>query len=339
MVVQWNATMMSRITLAVGALLALAGAGGWLVFIRMPGRNFSGKPPALTAGETALRDDLERDLALIAGEIGQRNVIEYAALIRAENFLRGELEKSSYRVRTEEYTADGKRCANLEVGIRGTRQPDEIVVIGAHYDSVFGSPGANDNGTGVVALLALARRFHAVQPRRTLRFVFFVNEEPPHFLGEEMGSLVYARGCRLRKENVVAMLSLETIGYFSRARGSQSYPFPLSLFYPSTGDFIGFVSNPSSTRLLREVVGAFRSVATIPSEGAAAPDAIPGVGWSDQWSFWQNGYPGVMVTDTALFRYPHYHAPSDTPDKIDYEGFTRVVVGLDRVVRELAGVD
>src|SRR5262249_50691587 len=135
-----------------------------------------------------------------------------------------------------------------------------IVVIGAHYDSVFGSPGANDNGTGVAATLALARRVAEKKterrpPFKKLRFVAFLNEGPPYFLSGEMGSLVYARRCKERGDKISAMISLETIGYFSDAPRSQTYPSPgLGVFYPKVGNFIGFVSNVRSRALLRRVI-------------------------------------------------------------------------------------
>jgi Zn-dependent M28 family amino/carboxypeptidase len=210
-------------------------------------------------------------------------------------------------------------------------------LIGAHYDSVFGAPGANDNGSGVAALLALARRLHGPPNEQTLRLVAFVNEEPGYFQGAQMGSFVYAGRCRQHGDRIRAMISLETIGYFSHQPGSQHYPIPgLGLLYPGTGNYIGFVSNVASRKLLRNALGEFRRAARVPSEGAALPASIPGVGWSDQWSFWRHGYPGIMVTDTAPFRYPHYHKASDTPDKLDYDTMTRVVAGLERVIRHLA---
>jgi hypothetical protein len=152
-----------------------------------------------------------------------------------------------------------------------------------------------------------------------------------------MGSVRYARWCREQDEDIVAMLSLETIGYYSEAPGSQKYPPPLGLLYPSKGDFIGFVGNVRSRRLVRRCVGTFRASVAYPSEGGAPPGWIPGIGWSDHWSFWQSGYPGVMVTDTAPFRYPHYHAVTDTPDKLDYDRMVRVVTGLEGVVATLTG--
>jgi len=165
-----------------------------------------------------------------------------------------------------------------------------------------------------------------------------VNEEPPHFRTEEMGSRAYARRCRERKENVVAMLSLETIGCYSDEPGSQKYPFPFGLFYPSEGNFIAFVGNVSSRSFVRRCVATFREKAAFPSEGGALPGFVPGVGWSDHESFWENGYPGLMVTDTAPFRYAHYHRKADTPDQLDFERCARVVSGVEHVLRDLAGL-
>jgi Zn-dependent M28 family amino/carboxypeptidase len=185
-------------------------------------------------------------------------------------------------------------------------------------------------------MLALARRFAGKSTQHTLRFVAFVNEEPPYFLSDEMGSSVYASRCKARGDKIVAMISLETIGYFSDAPNSQTYPSPaLGLFYPKIGNFIGFVSNVQSRALLRRAIGLFRKEAKIPSEGAALPAFIPGVSWSDQRSFWRHGYPGIMVTDTAPFRYPYYHSSSDTPDKLDYDRFTLVVSGMEKMIEGL----
>jgi hypothetical protein len=151
-----------------------------------------------------------------------------------------------------------------------------------------------------------------------------------------MGSLVYARGCKARGDRIAAMISLETIGYFSDAPRSQTYPSAgIRPFYPSTGNFIGFVGNVRSRALLHHAIRIFRQQAKLPSEGGALPSFIPGVGWSDQWAFWQCGYPAFMVTDTAPFRYPHYHEATDTPDKLDYDRFALVVSGLEKTIAEL----
>jgi len=200
----------------------------------------------------------------------------------------------------------------------------------------MGSPGANDNGSGVAGVLALARAWAKREPSRTIRFVAFVNEEPPFFQTDLMGSLVYAKHCRDRGDKIVAMFSLETMGCYSSEKGSQKYPFPFGLFYPSHGDFIAFVGNTSNGDLVRGSVKTFRAQASFPSEGGAIPGNLPGVGWSDHWAFWQAGYPAIMVTDTAPFRYPYYHTAQDTPDKVDCDQLARVVDGLSKVLEELA---
>ena len=322
--------------LGVGCIL-LAGLAlwGWWTMIRMPGQSYRGPLPQLTEQEAALRDDLRRDVEMLAGHIGERNVFRYSKLNEAARFIEASLGEAGYAVERQPFEVFGATCLNLAVEIEGHGRGDEIVVVGGHYDSVSNCPGANDNASGVAATLALARAFAGRTPTRTLRLVFFVNEEPPYFQTEHMGSWVYAKQCRKRNENVVAMLSLETIGYYSNDKGTQKYPAPLSLFYPSRGNFIAFVGNVSSRRLVRQVVGSFRRHARFPSEGGAIPGFVPGVGWSDHWSFWQEGYEAVMVTDTAPFRYPHYHLPSDEPDKLDYERTARLVSGLERVVEDL----
>lgn len=312
-----------------------AGGGNNAMTLKMPGKSFAGSLPELSGDLARLRDALKQDVAKLATDIGERNIRHYAKLMEAAAFLEKSLTAAGYKVERQSYEVKGQTCFNLEVEIKGAKLPEEIVVIGAHYDSVRGAPGANDNGSGVAGLLALARAFAAKKPDRTLRFVAFANEEPPYFQTEAMGSLVYAKRCKERKEKIAAMLSLETIGYFSDAADSQKYPLLLKPFFPTKGNFIGFVANSESTELVQRMVTTFREQAKFPSEGAALPGRIDGVGWSDHWSFWQQGYPGVMVTDTAPFRYPHYHLATDTPDKIDYERLALVVDGLEKVVAEL----
>jgi hypothetical protein len=328
----------SRLVRIVLPFAAIVGVVAWGVpaMVWMPGESYSGPLEALGERETALRDALHRDVERLAGEIGERNLTRYPKLVEAADHVDASFAAVGYKVRRQGFTVDGKACDNIEVEISGTVEPDEIVIVGGHYDSVIGSPGANDNATGTAAVLALARAFASERPERTVRFVAFVNEEPPYFQTSKMGSLVYARGCRERGENVVAMLSLETIGYYRDGAGTQKYPFPLSLVYPSTGNFLAFVGNFGSRSLVRRTIATFRAKARFPSEGGALPGDIEGVGWSDQWSFWQHGYPGVMLTDTAVFRYPHYHTQQDTPDKVDYDRLARVVVGVERIVRDLA---
>lgn len=302
----------------------------------MPGKSYEGALPELNEAQQTTAKRLQADVTKLAKDIGERNVYEYRAYMKAANYIEEQLKDAGYKVSRQTVHARGRDCFNLEASIPGAKREEEIIVVGAHYDSVPDCPAANDNGSGVAATLELARLFADKKFDRTLRFVLFANEEQPFFHSESMGSLVYARRCKAREEKIVGMLSLETMGYFSDKEGSQNYPAPLNLIYPSVGNFIGFVGNTDSAKLVKQTVGTFRKHAKFPSEGAALPGIIDGVGWSDHWSFWQVGYPAVMVTDTAPFRYPHYHLKSDTPDKLNYERMALVVSGLEQVVADLA---
>jgi hypothetical protein len=320
---------------ALAAVLVVFYLWTYLVMIKMPGKSYTGPLPPLTEGQILLREELVRDVEKLAAQIGERNVWHYANLIATADFLETSLSEAGYEPRRQNFSAASNTCCNIEVEIKGSTHPDQIVIVGAHYDTVPGSPGANDNASGVAAALALARRFAEQRPARTLRFVFFTNEEPPFFQTDEMGSFVYAKSCKEEGDDIIAMLSLETIGYYTDQPNSQQYPFPFSLFYPSTGNFLGFVSDLSSRELLYKTIASFRTHFEFPSEGGAIPRFVPGITWSDQWSFWQCGYPAIMLTDTAPFRYPHYHSPGDTVDKVDFHSLTRVVCGLHCVVTSL----
>lgn len=291
--------------------------------------------PPLNNEEVKYREIIRKDIEHLAGEIGERNIQQYENLCKAADFIQSSWEQAGYEVQRQSYKVSGRTCYNIEVEISAPGKGNEIVIIGSHYDSVIGCPGANDNGSGVAAMLTLARAFYNKDVSRSLRFVAFVNEEPPYFQTAKMGSLVYAKRCRMREENIFAMLSLETIGYYSDQPGSQHYPFPLGFLYPSTGNFIAFVSNLRSRWLNQKVVASFGRHVQFPAEIGSWPGILPGIGWSDQWAFWKMGFPAIMVTDTAPFRYPFYHTRLDTPDRIMYDHMSRVVVGLKLVIADL----
>lgn len=281
---------------------------------------------------------LREDVRMLAGTIGERNMWNFDRLEKAAVYIEEELREAGWAVGKQEYVQQGKTVRNIIAEVEGSESPQEIVLIGAHYDSVIGSPGANDNASGVAALLELARALAGERPRRTLRLAAFTNEEPPFFQTSEMGSRVYARAAKKKGEKIVAMVSLETIGYYSEAEESQMFPFPpLRYFYPTRGYFVAFVSNFRSRSLLQRALKAFRASSDFSAEGLTAPEWLMGVNWSDQWSFWRSGYPAIMITDTAPFRYPHYHTQRDTPDKIDYDALARVAAGLTGMTRTLAG--
>ena len=320
---------MSALLYALAAVAALV-AFGWYM-IAIPGESHRGALAPLVAEERASRELLQKQVSAIAS--AEHNTRTPARLEAAARAIESELKSLGYEVRTQVFDAGSTKVRNLEATIPGSKSG--TFVIGAHYDSAPGAPGANDNGSGTAALLELARLFRGWKPQHTLRLAFFVNEEPPYFKAPTMGSKVYADELVSRGERVAAMFSLETVGYYSERPGSQRYPFPLNLFYPEQGDFLAFVANLGSRGLLHETIGAFRAAARFPSDGVAAPAFLPGIDWSDHWAFWAHGVPALMITDTALYRYPHYHLASDTPDKLDYERLARVVAGLDRMFRSL----
>lgn len=327
---------MSAVIVAGIVLVAVLLLAGFLMS-RMPGTSVTGSVPALSPAEQAIKANLSRHVDTLAVRIGERNAWQYDNLLRAADYIEEEFLSSGLKVKSIAYEASGKEFRNVEAEIRGIGEAPEVVVVGAHYDSLVGTIGANDNASGVAALVELARLCKAEKFNRTVRFVAFVNEEPPYFKSPNMGSLVYAQQARAHGVRIVGMLTLETIGYYTDEPLTQKFPLPMMrLFYPREGNFLAFVGSFRHAELLRRSLKAFRQSAHVPSEGMIAPGWLVGVDWSDHWSFWQVGFPAIMVTDTALYRYPYYHTTRDTPDKINYQSLARVTTGLHSVVRTLA---
>ncbi len=320
--------------IVTGVFLAAVVAFWWHV-LRMPGESFAGTPPDFSPEELALAATLERDVTHLALDIGERNLRRPTSLNATVAWLEHRLNAANLAPRRQTYSVATQQVHNVEVIFPALATDAPIVVVGAHYDSAIGTPGANDNATGVAVLLELARRFAGTASPLELRLVWFTNEEPPYFQGPDMGSLRYARALAEQGREVQAMLSLETMGFYVDQEGSQHYPGALRGFFPTTGNFVAFVGNDASKDLVREVVGRFRRDTSFPSEGVAVNGNLMGIGWSDHWSFWQTGSPALMITDTAPFRYHHYHKPTDTPDHINFSHLSRVTLGLVGVVRSL----
>ena len=328
------------VALLPAALVAAAFAAAWAI-TSMPGRSHRGPLAPLDEPGRALASRLRAHVGAIASV--EHNVIHAAELERSARYIENELARSGAVVR-DEFSVAGIKVRNLEVVVPGKAADAPVLVVGAHYDSVRHAVGANDNGSGVAALIELARALREkpldkLGANAEIRLVAFVNEESPWFGTEAMGSLRHADALAASGRRVVGMLSLETIGYYSDAPGSQKYPAPFSALYPREGDFIGFVGNFKSRDFVRRAVASFRAHAAFPSEGGAFPDVVKDAGRSDHWAYWRHGWPALMVTDTANFRYPYYHTLEDTPDKIDYERTARVVRGLEAVIRDLAKAD
>lgn len=321
---------------ALAVLVVCAVALGACVsgMVSMPGTSYAGAP---VAPDEAVVVSLKNDVTHLAVDIGERNVINTpAALEVTAAWLRERLTALGYEIKEQPYGVGERTVKNLIVEVKGGALASELVIVGAHYDTAPGNPGADDNGSGVAVALSLAEHFAKQQPRRTLRFIFFTNEEPPFFRKATMGSEVSAKKSREANEDIKAMLSLETMGYFTDEPETQHYPFPFSLFYPSKGNFIAFVADTESRDLIHTAITAFRGEAKVASEGASVPASIQGVDWSDHGPYWRQGYRALMVTDTAPNRNPNYHEPTDLPGTLDFNRLAHVTLGLRAVVQALA---
>lgn len=328
-----NALTMRSLLRIIIIIVAIVGLGrltmiGW--------RLRRERPPGRDDTVRSVAGILKAHVVRLARDIGDRSVFRYERLLEARDYIAAELAASGYAVEFQEFTSSGRAVHNVIAEKRGTSEPDRIIVVGAHYDTCF-NPGADDNASAVAGMLELARFLAGKDADRTVRFVAFVNEEPPFFKGDEMGSRVYARRARRRDDDIRAAVILESIGYYSDRLNSQRYPPLLGPFFPNRGNFIAVVGNRSSRDLVSSLSEGFRKKTSFPIETIAAFGFVPGIDLSDHWAFWKEGYPAVMVTDTAFFRNPHYHRPTDTYEKLDYDRMAEVVKGLKGSLLDLAG--
>lgn len=277
---------------------------------------------------------LRQDVYRLASDIGERNLYRYPQLTEAASLIEEWFYEAGYTPVRQEYEAAEMVFENIEAEVSGNTAPEEVVIVGAHYDTHRNSPGANDNGSGIAALHALARAFAGEPIGRTLRFVAFTNEERPFLRTPDMGSYRYAARCQEQGENVVAMVCLETIACRFLQPGTQRLSL-LGLLAPTRGNFIALVGNRPSRRLLAEAAESFRRQVSVPCETFTLPTNFPGAWSSDHWSFWKHGYPAIMVTDTAPLRYPYYHKPGDTIEQLDYDFLAEVTEGVRGIVADI----
>lgn len=278
---------------------------------------------------------LEAHVRKLSVELSPRGIGHVENLNLVAAYIAGEFTQAGGAVSEQGYRVENRSYRNV-IARFGPDTPQRIVV-GAHYDAFGGLPGADDNASGIAALIELARLLGATSPATHVDLVAFSTEEPPYFGTTGMGSSVHALLLKKENVNVRAMLSLEMIGYFSDARGSQQFPAGiLSAFYPSTGNFIGVVGRVSDGLLARRVKAAMSAASPLPVYAISAPSVIPGIDFSDQLNYWHAGYGAVMITDTAFYRNLNYHTPEDTPEKLDYKRMAMVVEGLYAAVTDLA---
>ncbi len=271
-------------------------------------------------------ENLYRHVEYLSVSIGERHLWKTGSLSKAANYIESTFQVSGYTVQRQTYSCYGKGVSNLMAEKTGV--DEGVVVIGAHYDTVPGTPGADDNASAVAGLLELARLCTGSESRKRLIFVAFVNEEPPCFGTYNMGSMVYARDLRDQGVSVDVMISLEMIGYF-RHDTTQQYPLPgMRLLYPKTADFIGVVGNFRSSHYASRLKKGIKKHAAIDAHSLTAPEYFGGISLSDNYAFWRHGYRAVMITDTSFFRNRHYHQETDTIDTLNFEAMAEVVTGL-----------
>jgi Zn-dependent M28 family amino/carboxypeptidase len=277
-----------------------------------------------------LKQNLISTVKYLSEDIGQRSYLDVERLNRTADYIEDKFRSYGCNVKRQPFNYRGSTYYNIICEIKGTKESkDGILVVGAHYDTVIDTPGADDNASGVAGLLELARLTVLKPLQRTVRFVAFTLEEPPIFMTKNMGSYIYAKSLRDEGIKVYGMISLEMLGYYSDGKNSQYYPFPIfKWFYPDKGNFIAFVGNLSSRSFTMKVKKLFKSVSALPVESLNAVSIIPGVNFSDHLNFWEFGYPAFMITDTAFYRNPNYHAPGDTAETLDYEKMKDLVIGL-----------
>lgn len=283
-------------------------------------------PAELSA--TAVR--ARRVVTTLANDFPSRHGTNPGILKAAAIFIEQEMCALGYDVESQEYECDGAEMRNLVIEKIGKNPDLPCIVLGAHYDTVFETPGADDNASGIAGLLELARVLKDYTNRRTIRFVAFPHEEPPYFFTHSMGSRQYAKTLKQKGENVLVMLALEMLGYAGENYG-QLYPAPLMRIlgrYPRHGNYIALVGNLRSVRMMSIVRRAMRQRCKIGVESLSAPGFIPPLFLSDHSSFWKHGFPALMVTDTAFLRNPHYHRESDTADTLNFDFLAEVIDGI-----------
>jgi Zn-dependent M28 family amino/carboxypeptidase len=271
-------------------------------------------------------ENLYRHVQFLSVDIGDRYLWKENSLDRAAEYIEAQWASAGYTVQRQGLVCYGKTVANLLIEQPGREKG--LVVIGAHYDTVPGTPGADDNASGVAVLLELARLLHERTSRKTLLLAAFVNEEPPFYGSKNMGSMVCAGELKKRGARVEVMLSLEMLGYFGKAY-PQRFPLPgMELLYPRTGNFVAVVGNFASRRAVSRIKRGIDKFSQIPVRSLTAPEFFGGINLSDHSSFWAHGFPAVMVTDTSFFRNRHYHQESDTIDTLNFDQMAEVVQGL-----------
>ncbi len=286
-----------------------------------------GIAPALIP-QKSCEENLKQHVYMLAGEIGERNIQRPESLINASHYISRQWQAMGYEIHSQGYRAKNIPCTNIEITQKGTETPEKIIVIGAHYDSIPGSPGANANASGVAALIELARAVRPMSFKSTIKFVALVNQEPPFFGTEYMGSWMYARQAHLRGDDIQLAILLDSIGNYTDEPNSQYYPPFLGSRSLQQGNFLTVLSNIKSRQQAHRLFSSFRKNSDFPIKKIVAPKFIPGMSWGDQSPFWLHNYKAVMLTDTGPYRSKYYHSGRDTPEKLNYHAMAEASDGI-----------
>ena len=279
-------------------------------------------PPGKTEKlEAALLEHVKK----LSVEIPKNSRSSYDSVKLSAEYIRGEFKKAGYRSAYQEYKINNMSFRNISAIKEAANK--RLIIIGAHYDAYF-NPGADDNMSSVAVLLETAKAAFDLDPSYSVNFVAFVNEEPPNFRTDTMGSYVYARNLKEEDADLEGAIILECVGFYSDKPASQTYPPLFGFFYPNKGNFLALISNFSSSKFAGTVEKAFKGSTSLPLKKAVTFDFVPGVDFSDNWGFWKVGYPAVMLTDTAFFRNPNYHSSHDTFETLDYQKMSEIVTTL-----------
>ena len=292
----------------------------------------------------ATRKRLQDHVKMLTVTIGERSIFLPENLEKTRIYIEKFYQNIGVTVHCESYVYRNFKVSNVVAKISFCENPTKYYLVGAHYDSVAGTVGADDNASAIAVQLETARHLRMLKDHLELnlavKFVSFPLEEPPTFGTRHMGSSVYAHNAWKSKEQIDGMICLEMVGYTCHDQGCQDYPFPLMFFdYPKQGDFISIVGNFKSRKFTNDLFEAFNRNPDLPVVKLTVPAGgfiLPSVRLSDHSSFWHRGYKAIMVTDTAFYRNPHYHRTSDTMEKLDYDFMAELVESLLLYFRSLS---
>lgn len=322
----------------IASVLVIVGAIALMLFYvsSMPGKSSPLSSTVMTEEEADIAQRLRDECTMLAHQIGQRSTIKHSAADQAREYIGQRLTRSALRPVETMFSSRGEQAVNIEAVSEGTSAKDEVLVVGAHYDTSSYTPGANDNASGVAMLLQIARLVDMKPHDRTVAFVFFERGSARFASTDHTGSFAWARKAQQENKKIVGMISIDSVGLYFDEPGTQGGPFPLSLFYPDQGNFLMFAGDFGSRQLVQACVQNFRSQAGFPCEGLTLPEFLPWLAHSDHYAFRQHDWPALLVTDTGPLRNTEHGQMTDTPDRLNYNRMARATVRMVKLIEYLA---